>query len=352
MKIKHVIYGILVLLFIGAIVYKAVWSKPDQAAQTSGGSAREALQLDMYVVQSEAFIETLSVTGTVEANEAVLLKSELSGKITDILFEEGMRVVKGTLLVKVYDDDLQAQLTKAEANLALAQDVESRQKQLLAKEAASLQEYNNAVAGLESAQADVALLESQISKTEIRAPFDGVIGFRLVSPGEYMTPGTGIATLVSNNPAKIQFAVPERYSSRVGKNTKIEFSIDGMVGSRKASVYAVEPTINPATRAIQMKALSPNADGALIPGAFVKVDVLMETKKGVMIPAEAIVSESVGQKAYLYKNGKVETVVIETGMRTNDKVEILMGISSGDSLITTGIMQITPRSAVVPARVY
>ena len=346
--VKNIIFIILVLAFAGAIVYKILWSKPVQT--NAGGLMRVALPVNMLVVKPEKFTETLSVIGSIEANESVTLKSEVSGKITGIFFNEGQYVEKGTLLIKVYDDDLQAQLTKANANLKLAEDVEARQRQLLEREAISRQEYDVSYANLQAAQADANLLIAQISKTEIMAPFDGIIGFRKVSPGEYITPGIDIASLVSNDPAKIQFVVPEKYSLLLGHNTVIRYRLEGQSVERRATVYAMAPYIDPATRTLQLKALTPNPNGALIPGAFAKIEVLMQTQNNVvLIPAEAILSESQGQKAYLYKGGKVLPVMVETGTRTNNRVEIIKGIVPGDTLITTGMMQITARTTVTPA---
>ena len=353
MKIlKNIIFTAIVIALICAIAYKALWSKPAKAAG-GGGLARAALAVDLVVVKPESFAETIPVIGSIEANESVILKSEVSGKITGIFFKEGEHVEKGTLLIKVYDDDLQAQLSKAQANLKLTEDVEERQRQLLDKEAISRQEYDVAFANLQAAQADVALLQAQISKTEIKAPFDGTVGFRKVSPGEYITPGIDIASLVNDNPAKIQFTVPEKYSQMLGRNTVITYRMEGQHGERKATVYAVAPTIDPNTRTLQLKALAPNPNGALIPGAFAKIDVMMQTKRNViLIPAQSILSETAGQKVYLYRGGKVKPVMVETGTRTNDRVEITKGIAQGDSVIITGIMQITPRTMVTPATIY
>jgi membrane fusion protein (multidrug efflux system) len=350
--VKKIILIAIVLAFAGLIVYKAVWSKPAQTTGGSSGLARAALPVNLQVIKPESFTETLPITGSIEANESVILKSEVSGKITGIFFSEGQHVAKGTLLIKVYDDDLQAQLTKAQANLKLNEDQEARQRQLLDKEAVSRQEYDVSYANLQAAQADIALLESQISKTEIMAPFDGVIGFRKVSPGEYITPGTDIASLVNNDPAKIQFSVPEKYSQMLGRNTVIKYRLEGQPGERTASVYAMEPTIDQATRTMQLKALAPNQDGRLIPGAFARIQVQMETQNNVvLIPAESILSETAGQKVYLYRGGKVQPVMVETGTRTNNRVEIVKGIVPGDSVITTGMMQITPRTIVTPDKI-
>jgi len=348
--VKNIILIAIALSFAGAIVYKALWSKPAQTM--SGGLARAALPVNMLVAKPERFTETLSVIGSIEANESVVLKSEVSGKITGIFFNEGQHVEKGTLLIKVYDDDLQAQLTKAQANLKLTEDVEARQRQLLDREAISRQEYDVSYANLQSAQADVALLMSQISKTEIKAPFDGTIGFRRVSPGEYITPGIDIASLVDDDPAKIQFAVPEKYSRLLGVNTVIRYRLEGQATERTAKVYAVAPTINEATRTLQLKALAPNSNRALIPGQFARIEVLLETQPNmVLIPSEAILSETAGQKVYLYKGKKVFPVLVETGTRTNDRVEIVRGIVPGDTVIVTGMMQITARTTVTPVRI-
>ncbi|MDR0814209.1 MAG: efflux RND transporter periplasmic adaptor subunit [Bacteroidales bacterium] len=350
MKLKSIVIIAIVLALAGAIIYKMVAS--DSAQNKGGNFTRPAVMVNLQVMKPEKFTETLSVIGSLEANEEVVLKSEVSGKITGIHFTEGTQVEQGTLLIKVYDDDLQAQLLKARANLKLTADVEARQRQLLEKEAISRQEYDVAYANLQSAQADIALLESQISKTEILAPFDGKIGFRKVSPGEYITPGTDIASLVSDNPVKIQFAVPEKYVGTVGKNSVIRYTIEGMLNERTATVYAVESTIDAATRTLQMKALTPNNDRLLTPGAFVRINVMMETKKNIMmVPSDAVLSESVGQKIFVYRGGNVESILVQTGTRTNDKIEILTGLNAGDSLITSGLMQITPRSVVKPAKV-
>ena len=349
--VKNIILIAIVLALIGAIAYKIFWSK--QAQASAEGLTRTALPVSMQVVKPENFTETLSVIGSIEANESVILKSEVSGKITGIFFSEGEYVEQGTLLIKVYDDDLQAQLTKAQANLNLAEDVEDRQRQLLEREAISRQEHDVAYANLQSAQADVALLMAQISKTEIKAPFDGTIGFRQVSPGEYITPGVDIASLVNDNPAKIQFVVPEKYSQMLGENTVIRYRMEGQPLERTARVYAVAPYIDQATRTLQLKALSPNPNGTLIPGAFAKIDVLMQTQKNVvLIPAESILSETAGQKVYLYKGGKVHPVMVETGTRTNDRVEIVQGIAPGDTVIITGMMQITARTTVTPDQIF
>jgi len=352
MKIfKKICFIAIGLAFAGFILHKAFFSEPTQVA-VAGGLARVALPVNLEVVKFESFTETIPVTGSVEAFESVMLKSEISGKITGIFFNDGQHVEQGTLLLKVYDDDIRAQHAKALANLSLTKAVEERQRQLLETDAVSRQEYDVAYANFQAAQADVSILESQLSKTEIRAPFTGTLGFRQVSPGEYITPGIDIAILVNNNPARIQFTIPERHSQLIGVNTVISYRMEGQLGERRATVYAVAPKIDPATRTLELKAFAPNQNGALIPGAFARIEVLLKPRQNViMIPAEAILSESAGQKVYIYRGGSVQPVFVQTGTRTNNRVEITDGIAYGDSVITTGIMQITPRTMVTPATI-
>lgn len=347
---RNIIFIAIVIVFAGAILHKAFWSKRSQAV--ASGLPRVALPVEMLVAKPESLTETLNVIGTIEANESVVLRSEISGQITGIFFKEGQRVKKGALLVKIFDKDLQAGLAKAKANLKLAEDDEPRLRRLMESEAISKREYEVAFANLQSAKADVALLEAQISKTEIRAPFEGTIGFRQVSPGGYIASGTDIASLVDDNSAKIQFTVPEKYAQLVENNMLIKFRLEGQPEEQTAKIYAVAPYIDPATRTLQLKALAPNPNKTLLPGAFARISVVLKTKpEVVLIPTEAILSESAGQKVYLYKDGKVQPVMVETGMRTHNRAEIVQGIMAGDTVITSGMMQITPRTTVTPAKI-
>lgn len=346
---KIILYAIIIAL-LGAIVYKAFFSKNQQTA--AAGLQREPLPVDMLVAKPEAFVQKIELTGTIEANEALVLKSEVSGKVTNIFFQEGQHVKAGQLLIKVYDNDLQAQLKKAQANLSLSKDIEARQKQLLEREAISLQEYNQAEANLLAAQADVDLLAAQISKTEIKAPFDGRIGFRHISPGEYVTPGIDIASIVNDNPAKILFSVPEKYASLITQNTKILFQIEGDITPREAVVFAIDPAIDRSTRTLQLKAKAENSAGLLIPGAFAKIDLILNAiDSAILIPSQALLSEAAGQKVYLFKDQKISPVYVQTSTRTNDRVLITSGIEPGDTVITSGMMQINPRTEVKPAKI-
>jgi membrane fusion protein (multidrug efflux system) len=224
----------------------------------------------------------------------------------------------------------------------LNKDNEYRQRQLFKKDAISQEEYDNALNRLNTTISDIKLLEAQLQKTRIFAPFDGVIGLRYVSNGAYISPATVIATLYNNSPAKIEFAVPSRYSSLIAAGKKIRFTIENdtsrvFVGE----VYALEPRINEETRTLKLRALADNSNGVLIPGQFVKVDLVLGSKAdALLIPTQAVIPGQRGQTVYIVRSGKAKEVAIETGTRTNVSIEVLSGLQPGDTVITTGILQL------------
>jgi membrane fusion protein (multidrug efflux system) len=283
----------------------------------------------------------LTVTGSILANESLELKSEISGKITRIAFEEGSRVKKGDVLVRINDEEVRAQLMKEKYNQKLNQDNEFRQRKLLEKDAISQEEYDNALNRLNTTKADVQVLEAQLAKTQLEAPFDGVIGLRYISEGAYISPNTIIATLYNNSPAKIDFAIPSRYSSQVAAGKEIYFKVEGDTNRYNGKVYAIEPRIDTETRTLRLRALADNSKGALLPGQFVELELILgSSDTALLIPTEAVVPEQSGKKVFVLENGKVKEVVIETGIRTNTNLEVLSGLQPNDTVLTTGILQL------------
>jgi membrane fusion protein, multidrug efflux system len=277
------------------------------------------------------------------ANESLEIKSEVSGKITSIHFKEGKRVQKGELLLQTNDDEIEAQLEKQRYNRKLNEDNEFRQRKLLEKDAISQEEYDNALNRLNTTVADIRLLEAQLEKTRIRAPFDGVIGLRFVSEGAYISPATAIATLYNITPAKIEFAIPGRYSTQVTPGKKIRFTIESDLNIYQGEVYAIEPRIDPDTRTLKIRAIADNRYGKLLPGQFVKVELILESmNNAILVPTEAVIPEQAGKKVYVVSNGKAKEVFIETGIRTANSLEVLSGLKAGDTLLTTGILQLRP----------
>jgi len=310
---------------------------------TGPGSRGGKLSVDAIVIKSAHLDNKLNVTGSVLPNESLELKSEVSGKIVSIFFREGKHVNKGEMLIQMNGDELEAQLEKQKFNRKLNEDNEFRQRKLLEKDAISQEEYDNALNRLNTTEADIRLLETQLDKTKIRAPFDGVIGLRFVSEGAYISPSTVIATLYNISPAKIEFAVPGRYSTQVSPGKKIRFTIEGDLQVHDGQVYAIEPRIDPATRTLKIRAMADNKKGNLLPGQFVKVELILESvSNAILVPTEAVIPEQAGKKVYILEKGKAKEVFIETGLRTANSLEVLSGLKEGDTILTTGILQLRP----------
>ena len=238
-------------------------------------------------------------------------------------------------------------MKKNKVREALARDREYRYKQLLEKNLTSQQEYDNQLSELNSVLADVEFTEAQIEKTEIRAPFDGVIGLRAVSVGSYITPQSKIATLQSINPMKVDFSVPQKYFGLIkeGKTIFVKLTATGKTYTGK--VYAVEPKIDQTTRTIQARALIPNERAELSPGAYVEIDIILEDiKDAILVPTEVVIPDIEGEKVFVYKNGRAVPQLIRTGIRTENAIQIVEGLNLKDTLIVSGIIQIRPNARI------
>lgn len=344
MKIKYLIYAA-ILIVVGYLIYNRVQSNKSQAAATSGTAGKGAkmppISVNGVVVTPQHFDNTLSVSGSIEANEQVQIRTEISGIVKTIFFKEGTLVNKGDMLIKINDDELQAQLLQATTKENLAKENEYRSKMLLQKEAISQQEYDATLADLKSLQAQTQLIKAQLSKASIRAPFSGKIGLRSISEGEYVTSATVITSLVNANPVKITFSIPEKYANRIPLNTKLTFTTSSSTEVFNAQVFAIEPSINIATRTIQLKALANNSGGKLLPGSFAKIDLpLSSIKDALLVPTEAIVPVLKGKKVFIMENGLAKDVEVETTARTEKDVLVSAGIKPGDTVLTTGIMSL------------
>lgn len=345
---KKIIVGLTIAVIL-AIVFLPKFLSSSGAGSNlmTGGRPDMVVPVKAHIVVLETLSNSVFTTGTVLANEEVELRSEVSGKIVRILFKEGSFVSKGDLLIKINDADLQAQLRRAESKVKLSQEKEARQRQLRDGNLISQEEYDNTVGELNVNLADFDLIKAQIDKTEIRAPFSGIVGLRSVSEGSYVTTSTVMARLQNFNSIKVDFSIPERYSASVKTGDELEFKISGSSNQFKAKVYAIEPKIDPGTRTLQIRAICSSAYKELIPGAFANVELsLKQTSDAILIPTVSIVPELKGQKVYLYKNGIVVPQNVELGTREETRVQIISGLSLGDTVITSGILQIRPNSKV------
>jgi membrane fusion protein (multidrug efflux system) len=336
-----------VLILAALVLPKLGSSDKKQANNPGAGNPRDQqLAVRTHVVQPERLGDRVLTVGTILPNEEVEIRSEISGKIDRIFFTESARVTKGEMLLKINDAELQARFLQAQSRRTLAEQEEARWRELLEKNLASPQEYDRALNELNVVKAEAQLIEAQLAKTEIRAPFDGVVGLRYVSEGGYVTPTTRITTLQDHHVAKIDFAIPERYAGAVKKGDAIQFTVEGSSQPFAGTVYALESKIDAATRTLRVRAQSPNPDRALLSGAFANVEVVLKEKDALMIPSQALIPELKGHKVFLYKGGKAIPQSVAIGARTDERVEITQGIEPGDTLITSAILQLRPGVSV------
>lgn len=272
----------------------------------------------------------------------------MSGLVRSINFQEGGYVSRGQVLLRIDDSELRAQLSQALTKEQLSAENERRAGLLLKKEAISREEYDTALADLRSLRAQTQLIRAQMAKANVRAPFSGKIGLRSISVGEYLTPTTVVAKLFSTNPVKIQLSVPEKYAGQLKNNAQLSFTVAGSVTKYFATVYAIEPGIDVTTRTLQLRAKAANPNGALLPGTFAKIDLpLANIDDAILIPTEAVVPVMNGKKVYVAKDGIATEVMIETSARTDKDVLVVSGLKAGDTVLTSGIMAMKPKTAVI-----
>jgi membrane fusion protein (multidrug efflux system) len=347
---KNILIIAAVIILTAVIIVPRLNSeKKDPPPDSAGtpGAAKGPMSVSGYVVRPEKLDNTVRTTGTVLAFEEVELVAEASGRIIKIAFTEGSHITKGDLLVKINDEDLQAQLRKTELQIKLAEEELDRQNQLLKINATSREAYDIAMNQLGSMKADRDVLKAGINKTEIRAPFNGLIGLKYVNEGSYVSQSTKIASVQNIDPVKIDFSIPEKYADMVSKGDEVKFTSEANANQFKGKVFAIEPKIDLATRTLQIRALSDNKNEKILPGSFVKIELqIKETPNALMIPTQSLVPVLKGQIVFVSKDGLAQSIPVKTGVRTDVSIQITDGISEGDTIITTGIMSLKPKMPV------
>lgn len=357
-RLRLIITILLIVVVAGIIFYPKIKPLFASGSKRSGGpgsgpgpggmQGRQLLNVSGFLIEPSRMSDLYNSTGTLKPDEEVELSFETSGKIVGINFTEGTRVKKGDLLAKINDKPLQAQLEKLQAQKKLIEEKEFRQRSLLDKDAISQESYDQIVTELQTIQADINLITARISETELRAPFDGIIGLRYLSEGSYANPSTKIAGLVKISPIKVQFAIPERYADQVNIGYPVTFTVDGTSEVFQAKVYAIEPQIEQNTRTIVIRAYYPNRNEELKSGHSVAVTLLLsQIENAIAIPSEALIPEMEGETVFVYRKGKAETVKVNTGLRTESLIQIVDGLKFGDTLLTTGILQLRHNLPVV-----
>jgi membrane fusion protein (multidrug efflux system) len=341
MKFKHIIYILLVAGIVALVIYRISDNKKEnnQGKQKSGGPA--TVTVIGMVLKPQEFAENLSLSGTLEANEQIEIRSEVSGIVESIKFKEGSKVLKGQILFTVNDLELRARLAKVQTAQRLAAENERRAKLLLEKEAISQEEYDISEADFQFARAESQLVAAQLAKATVRAPFSGTIGLRYISQGTYVTPTTPIARLVNTDQLKITFSIPEKYSSHIALSDRLTFTTTNAKEKYTATIYAIEPEVELATRTLKMRAIADNIDGKLIPGTFANVFLpLAIVKDALLVPTESLIPIQNGKKIFVSENGLAKEVIVETGSRTESSVNVLSGLKPGDTILTSGVMML------------
>ncbi|MBL7917200.1 MAG: efflux RND transporter periplasmic adaptor subunit, partial [Bacteroidia bacterium] len=294
-----------------------------------------------YIVAKSTILNSkLYSSGQIGAINQIEIIAEIQGKITAINFKEGESVKKGEVLIKINDADIQAQLAKNKVQVKLANEKLSRLKKLLEVKGVSQEEYDIQENEVNLLNADQLYLLAQLAKTSIIAPFDGVVGLKNISVGSFVNSNTVIASLVQLQPVYIEFSLPERYSQEIEKNFTINFSYENNTNTKeyKAVIYAIEPVVDKLTKTIKIRAMY-NGSEKMYPGSFVKVFVELNQNNGsILIPTQSIIPVLKGQKVIICKNGLAEERRVVTGIRTDDKIQILEGLNDGDTILTTALL--------------
>jgi len=299
--------------------------------------------VDIIIAGNEDFLSNIEVNGSVLSEEMVELHPEVSGRLTYLNIPDGEAVTAGTILAKINDADLQAQLEQQKVQLDLAQKTEQRLKKLLAVNGVDQATYDAALSQVNLTDANIKVINAQIDKTVIKAPFAGRLGLRLVSEGAYVNSSNILGTLQQTDKIKIDFTVPEAYEKLIGIGKTVTVVSSSTDQSYTAIISAIEPQINTATRNIKIRAKLANSN--LIPGSFVKV-ILDNNVKGIVVPTNVIIPDAFSNQLVIIKNGKIVFKNVETGIRTANIVEITKGIEVGDSVIVSGVLFVRPNSVI------
>ena len=347
-RTKIITFIAIAVLILGMAFFPKIkkhYFKQDEVTETTPQNPsplRQPLNVNAKILKHETLQDIFRTKGMLLPDEEVSLSFETSGKITDIYFKEGTAVEKGALLAKMNDKPLQAELQKLEAQIPLLESRVYRQKQLLEKDAVSQEAYESVTTEMDKLHADIDLVKARIEQTELRAPFDGQIGLRFVSEGTYASPTTVISNLTKIRPLKLEFSVNEAQANEIHPGLKVMFtSGNDMQNIHEAHIYAVETRLDNQTLTLKARAMYDNPRGLLKPGNSVNIEILMnEYNNALVVPGIAVIAEMGRNIVYVYQNGVARQRIVTKGTRTASSVQILTGLNYGDTLITSGVMQL------------
>jgi membrane fusion protein, multidrug efflux system len=329
----------------------------EKKGKTEGGGRGNArgkgpMVVEGFLVEQRAVSENVEVAGTLLPFEETAIRAEVSGRVVELNIPEGGLVKKGTVLVKLFDQDLQAQLRKLKVQLQIADKTAERQKELLAINGISQQDYDLSTLNVENLKADIQSVQIAIAKTEIRAPYDGRLGLRNVSMGSYLAPSDIVTTLREVDKLKLEFSVPEKYARNIVKGYQVKFRVDGGKKDHVATVIATEGNVDQATRTLKIRTVVRDKSEELVPGVFARVNLqLGQDTEALMIPSQAIIPQARNKQVIVLRKDSAQFNVIETGIRDSAFVQVLSGLKKGDTIIITGLMAVRPGAKVKIAKI-
>ncbi|MES2515107.1 MAG: efflux RND transporter periplasmic adaptor subunit [Bacteroidota bacterium] len=340
-------WTIIVVVIALVVASKFIFFAPkEDAAAAAKGKPKGPVSVNYFVVKPVVFNNDVFATGKIGALNQIDIIPEVGGKITAIYFKEGETVNKGSILVRLNDADLQAQLMKSKSQISLSEQKLERLNKLIAINGISKEELDIQANELSSLKADQAYIMAQLAKTNIVAPFTGVVGLKNISEGSYVSTTSPIVSLVQVKPLYVEFSVPEKYSPLFNKGIEVKFSGENANAKeqQKATIYAIEPRVDEMTKTIKARAAY-DGDQHFYPGSFVKVFAnLGKTENALMVPTECVIPTLKGQKVFISNNRVATEVMVTIGVRTDDKIQILEGLHAGDTVITTGLLSIKKES--------
>jgi membrane fusion protein (multidrug efflux system) len=307
-----------------------------------GDAAPSTVTVEATKVATISLPQTITAVGSLRSDESVTLRPEVAGRISAISFQEGQRVAKGMLLVQLDPAVPQAETQQARANLTLARTKFNRAVDLAKSNFISSQAKDEADNNLKIAEATLQLAEAKLAKMEMRAPFSGIIGLRSVSIGDYVKEGADLVNLESIDPLKVDFRVPEVYLRQVQVGQALEVQLDALPGKTfEGKVFAVNPLVDAAGRAVVIRAMVRNPDTSLRPGMFARVRLITrDAKDALIVPEQALVPQGDQQFVYRIVDGKAIRTKVELGVRRDARVEVLAGVTAEDTVVTAGQLKL------------
>ncbi|HML58761.1 MAG TPA: efflux RND transporter periplasmic adaptor subunit [Ferruginibacter sp.] len=344
---KSFVYTMLMAMLASALFVSSCAGKKDKIQPTDVPKAPPPPTVDAHIVQQMVLGETLELPGNIVAGEETAIQPEISGRLTSLNIPEGKTVGQGTLLATIYDGDLRAQLNKLRKQLEVQQQRVQRYEALLKIDGVSKQEYDLINLETENIRADIRIIETDLQRTQIRAPFTGQLGLKMVSSGAYVSPATVITNIRKTNDLRVDFSLPEKYTSRLGVGATVSFTSEGNDKVYTARVMARESGITETDRNLKLRAMVTNNDGTLLPGGFVKIKLDFEPDpNAIMVPSQAILPQARTKQVVKVNGGVVSFVDVELGLRDSARIQILSGLQPGDTIVTTGLMRLKPNDKV------